>query len=160
MLIPLLFIDPGKNVSLDLTNNNQEELSILEQIAKALTVSDFVELFSKSHMLALIVFSLLFGISLRVVDKENKLAKPLEILSNTVLKVVKIVMYYAPIGVFAYFASLIHSYGEQVLSSYLTSLILYIVVSIIYFLVFYTTYAYISKGKEGIKCFYKNILLT
>ena len=74
------------------------------------------------------------------------------------LKFVKIVMYYAPIGVFAYFASLIKSYGEDILSSYLKSFVIYIVVSILYFLIFYTLYAYIAKGKEGVKNFYRHIL--
>ena len=31
-------------------------------------------------------------------------------------------------------------------------------VSIIYFLIFYTLYAYIAKGKDGVKSFYKHIL--
>ena len=110
MLIPMFFINPAKGVNIDIVGSEQEKLNILTQISKALTVGDFGELLSKSHMLALIVFSLLFGISLRLVDKENKLAKSFEILSQTMLKIVKIVMYYAPIGVFAYFANLISSY--------------------------------------------------
>lgn len=158
MLIPMFFINPAEGVNVEIDGSEQEKLSVLTQIAKAITVSDFAELFSKNHMLALIVFSLLFGISLRYVDKENKLGKSLEILSSVTLRIVKIVMYYAPIGVFAYFASLINSYGSHILSSYVLSFVIYIVVSIVYFLVFYTTYAYIAKGKPGVKSFYKNIL--
>ena len=157
MLLPLLVINPAKDVEITIQNQSQEKLSILNQIVKAISVGNFGELFSKNNMLALIIFSILFGISLRSVDKENKISKSLDILSMTMLKIVKIVMYYAPIGVFAYFANLINSYGQEIISSYLTSLLLYITVSIVYFLVFYTLYAYIAKGKQGVKTFYKNI---
>lgn len=157
MLIVMLFISPSNGIDINITNNNQEKLSILEQIASAITVNDFSNLFSKSNMLALIIFSILFGISLRMVDKENKVSKGLEIISNAMLKFVKIIMYYAPIGVFAYFANLINSYGNEIISSYLKAFVIYIIVSIVYFAIFYTLYAYIAKGKNGIKSFYKNI---
>ena len=160
MLIPLFFINPAKGANIILENESQDKLSILNQIVKALTVTDFNELFSKSHMLALIVFSILFGISLRYVDKENKISSILDTLSMTMLKIVKIVMYYAPIGVFAYFSNLIHSYGNDIISSYLTSMLLYIGISILYFVVFYTLYAYIEKGKTGVRLFYKNIFTS
>ena len=157
-LIPLFFINPAQNIAIDADGQTQEKLSILNQIVSAISVEDFTQLFSKNHMLALIVFSIIFGLSLRKIDKENRIAKGLEILSSTILKFVKIVMYYAPIGVFAYFANLVHSYGEEIISSYLTTLLLYICISIAYFLIFYTLYAYIAKGKNGVKCFYKHIL--
>ena len=145
MLVPLFFIDPAKNVGIDLLPNQQEKLSILEQIAKALTVSDFAELFSKNHMLALIVFSLLFGISLRTVDKENKLAKTLEMLSSVMLKIVKIVMYYAPIGLCAYFAALVGEYGKEIIGSYAKSMIFYIIMAMLYYFIFYTVYSYLEN---------------
>ena len=158
MLIVVLFVDPASSININITGEEQEKINILEQIAQALTVSNFADLLTKNHMLALIIFSLIFGISLRYVDKESKISKGLEILSNTMLKFVKIIMYYAPIGVFAYFANLIKSYGNDVITTYLKTFIIYICVSIIYFLVFYTLYAYIAKGKEGVKSFYKNII--
>jgi len=157
MIIGVSIFKPSNGLNITIIGEEQEKVNILQQIANALTVNDFASLFSKNHMLALIVFSIIFGISLRYIDKENKISKGLETLSNTMLKFVKLVMYYAPIGVFAYFANLINSYGEEILSSYLKAFIIYIVVSILYFLVFYTLYAYIAKGKEGVKSFYKHI---
>ena len=157
MLLVMLFVNPSNGVNIVLEETNPEKPNILQQIVNALTVENFADLFSKSHMLALIIFSIIFGISLRYVDKDGKVSKGLETLSNTMLKFVKIVMYYAPIGVFAYFASLIKSYGDDVITSYIKSFVIYIIVSIIYFLVFYTLYAYIAKGKKGVISFYKNI---
>ena len=157
MLIVMMFINPTQgNIVID--GNEQEKLSILKQISLALTVNDFNELFSKSHMLALIIFSILFGLSLRVIDKEGNVSKSLETLSNTMLKFVKIVMYYAPIGVYAYFANLINSYGNEIITSYIKSFVIYIIVSILYFVIFYTLYSYIAKGKKGVINFYKHIL--
>lgn len=158
MLFAVVFVKPSNGINISINGDEQEKVNVLAQIASALTVNDFASLFSKSHMLALIVFSILFGISLRYVDKENKISKGLETLSKTMLRFVKIIMYYAPIGVFAYFANLIKSYGSEIISSYLKSFVIYIVVSILYFLVFYTLYAFIAKGKEGVKSFYKHIL--
>ena len=158
MLIAVLILEPSNGINIDISGSEQEKVNIIEQIASALTVGDFSQLFSKSHMLALIVFSIIFGICLRIVDKEKKITQGLEVLSKALLKFVKIVMYYAPIGVFAYFASLIKSYGEDILSNYLKAFIIYIVISILYFILFYTLYAYIAKGKEGVKNFYKHIL--
>lgn len=157
MLIPLLFINPSNGINIQISGETQEKISVLEQITKAITVEDFSQLFSKNHMLPLIIFSILFGLSLRYIDKDNKIGKGLELLSKTTLRIVKIVMFYAPLGVFAYFANLIHSYGEEIISGYLTSLIIYIGASIAYFLIFYSLYVYIAKGKNGVKLFYKNI---
>ena len=156
-LITMIFYDPAKGVNIIADAQDSEKLSFLEQLSKAITVNDFSLLFSKNSMLALIIFSLLFGISLRFIDKDAKISKGLETLSLAMLKMVKLVMYYAPIGVFAYFASLIKSYGGEIISSYLRTFIIYIVISIVYFLVFFTLYAYISNGKKGIKNFYKHI---
>lgn len=158
MLIVLIFINPTSHLNISVGETNQEKLNALTQISQALTVNDFSQLFSKSHMLPLIIFSILFGVSLRFIDKENKISSGLETLSSTMLKMVKFVMYYAPIGVFAYFANLINDYGNEIISVYLKSFGIYIGVSIAYFLLFYTLYAFIAKGKKGVFNFYKHIL--
>lgn len=158
MLLTVTFIDPASSIDINIIGQQQEKVNFLGQIADAISVPNFSDLLTKNHMLALIVFSLIFSISLRCVDKDGKISKGLEILSNAMLKFVKIIMYYAPIGVFAYFANLIKSYGNDVISTYFKTFMIYIIVSILYFLVFYTLYAYIAKGKEGVKSFYKSIL--
>ena len=157
MLIIMLFVNPVNNsfaVEGTITNENT---NILSKIVEAISVNDFYKLLSKSNMLALIVFSIILGISLRVVDKESKVIGVIEILSRATLHCVKIIMYYAPIGIFAYFAALINSFGKELIDSYILSLVIYLVASILYFLIFYTLYCYASKGKKGVKLFYKNI---
>lgn len=158
MLSVTLIVDPAKNISVEFINKTVESSNVLEQIASAITVTDFTYLLSRSHMLALIIFSVIFGISLNLVEKkEKKVGKILDIISNALIRFVKIIMYYAPVGIFAYFSVLISEFGPELLGSYAKMMILYYVMTIAYFLIFYTIYAYFAYGKKGIKNFYKNI---
>ena len=156
LLFSLLF--PVTTPNTELVKSSVEKVSVLEQIASALTVSDFNNLLSRSNMLALIIFSIIFGIALNLVEKDKKIVgKIFNTLADTMMKMVKIVMYYAPVGIFAYFASLVSNLGPEFVGSYAKTLVLYIIVTIIYFLIIYTIYCYIASGKRGVKNFYKNI---
>ena len=158
MTVIMLFVNPVSG-NIDISHGIANEKSnVLAKIVEAISVNDFYSLLSKSNMLALIIFSILFGISLRYVDKDNKISSLLDVISKAILKCVKIIMLYAPIGICAYFATLINSFGKTLIDSYINSLIIYIVATILYFAIFYTLYAYIGKGKKGIKLFYSNIL--
>ena len=134
-----------------------EKQNVLDQIVSAITVNDFGNLLSRKNMLPLIIFSVIFGISLNVVDKDKKVSKTLNTISNTLMHFVKIIMYYAPIGIFCYFASIVSEFGSELLGSYAKTMLIYYVGTVIYFLVFYTLYAYLSDKKNGVKRFYKNI---
>ncbi|MBE6144210.1 MAG: dicarboxylate/amino acid:cation symporter [Firmicutes bacterium] len=160
MLIVLLIFDPTKNTNIVLEVGGEiTKTNVLEQIVKALTVSDFGNLLSRNNMLPLIIFASVFGISLSLVEKEKKIvSNALNTISLALMKFIKIIMYYAPIGICAYFASLIGEFGPELLGSYAYSMAIYYIMCVLYFLVFYTLYAYISDKKRGVKTFYKNIL--
>lgn len=161
MLISLKLFDVTKNVNISLTLGSRESVSVLDQIVKAITVTDFTELLSKNNMLPLIIFSILFGIGTALLKDAGKpLAKSLSIISEVMMKIVKIIMYYAPIGLCAYFAALIGEFGPELLGSYAKSMILYYVVCILYFLIFYRIYAYYAKRKSGVKLFFSKIFPT
>lgn len=158
MLAVTLVVDPAKNISVEFVNKTVESSNVLEQIVSAITVTDFSYLLSRSHMLALIIFSVIFGISLNLVEKkEKKVGKILDTVSNALMKFVKIIMYYAPIGIFAYFSALISEFGPELLGSYAKMMILYYLMTVAYFLIFYTIYTYFAYGTKGVKNFYKNI---
>ncbi|MEG2322048.1 MAG: dicarboxylate/amino acid:cation symporter [Bacilli bacterium] len=158
MLIVLLFIDPVGNASIALELGEVSKISLGQQIVEALTVTDFSLLLSRSHMLPLIIFTILFGIGVALIgEKGKKIAYALDTVSCIMMKVIKIIMYYAPIGLCAYFASLIGEFGPELLGSYAKSMGVYYGLSIVYFIVFYTIYAYIAYRKKGIKLFFKNI---
>ena len=160
MLVSVKLVNPlGNNSVLIDATETVKNLSVGEQIVAALTVNDFSELLSRNNMLPLVIFSILFGVGVSALgDKGKKLSINLELASKALMKVVHIIMYYAPIGLCAYFMNLVGTFGVSLISGYLRSLILYTVVGIIYYLVFYTLYAYVAGGKTAVKNFYKNAL--
>lgn len=159
MLAITKVINPVGNANIVLEQGETTEISIGDQIVQTLTVTDFSNLLSRSNMLPLIIFTILFGIGVAL-TKNDKLAKSLESISNVMMKVINIIMYYAPIGLCAYFANLIGEFGPQLIGSYAKSMILYYITCIIYFIVFYYLYAYISGKKKGVNIFYKKIFST
>lgn len=160
MLVTTFIIDPVGNVNIVLDNTAKfESVAIKDQIINALTVTDFSLLLSRSNMLPLIIFTCLFGIGISLVGKKAEpLAKGLDALSMVMMKIVKIIMYYAPIGLCAYFAALIGEFGPNLIGSYARSMGVYYVLCIVYFFVFYTLYSYLAGGKKGIKIFYKSVM--
>lgn len=153
----------GLNSSMftELMNGSQvtagEQVSFLEKIVSSITVNDFSQLLSRSNLLALIMFSMLIGFGTMLAKEEGKsFLKFLNSGTRVVNKVIDIIMYYAPIGLAAYFANVVGQLGSQILSGYAKVFMLYLAVSIVYFIVFFTIYAYIAGGKDGIKTFWKN----
>ena len=135
------------------------EVNILERTVQALTVHDFKDLLSKDNILPLIVFSFVSGCSLNMSKEKTKpLINILESLTTVTMNLIKIIMYYAPIGICCYFAALIGSFGASIAVGYLKTFIIYLIVSILFYLIIYTIYAYISKGFIGVKKYWKNIL--
>ncbi|MCI8544949.1 MAG: dicarboxylate/amino acid:cation symporter [Bacilli bacterium] len=157
MLIVSLIIDPVGGASIPFVSEGQEAVNIGSKIVEMITVTDFASLLSKDHMLPLIIFSIIFGISISLLGKEGKkIATGLETLSKVMMKFIRIIMYYAPIGLGAYFASLVGEFGPNLLGSYARSMALYYGMCILYFFIMYTIYSYFSHKKKGIKAFYKN----
>lgn len=137
-----------------------EQVNLGQQIVNALTVSDFSGLLSKANMLPLICFSVLFGVCVSMTGKENNqmVAKGLEALSHVMMKMISLIMYYAPIGLGAYFAALIGEFGPQLLGSYAKAMLVYYPLCIVYFFTAFAVYAYFAGGTKGAKKFFNNIL--
>ncbi len=158
MLSVVILTDPASGANIVLENTTENEVNIGQQIVKALTVTDFKDLLSKSNMLPLVIFSCLFGIGVSLIgDKGKKIAESLNSLSLVMMKLIKIVMYYAPVGLCAYFATLVGEFGPNLIGSYAKSMALYYGMCVLYFLIFYTLYTYLAKGRRGVKIFYRNI---
>lgn len=140
-------------------SQNAEKVGALQQIVNTFTVSDFINVFSRKNMLQLIVFSLLFGVSTALVrEKAEPVARFLKAGSEVMMKMVNIIMYYAPIGLGCYFASVIGQLGTQILQGYLRVFILYLVLSVILYFGILTFYAYLAAGKDGVKVYWKNVI--
>ena len=143
----------------DTTIKNDNELNILERTVKVLSTDQFVNLLTTDNIVALIVISILLGIAInKSGEKGKEVAKVMDSFSEVMYKLIEIIMYYAPIGLCCYFASLIGTIGTSIAIGFLKTFIIYTLSSIIFMVVIYSIYAYISAGKKGIRKFWKSIL--
>jgi Na+/H+-dicarboxylate symporter len=152
-------IDALKAMMSSTDTSDQEQIPFLSQLVNTFTVPDFHLLLSRSNMLQLIVFSLLFGISTAMVGAKAKpVADFLSAATAVMMKMVNIVMYYAPIGLGCYFAAVVGELGPQILEGYARSFVLYLILTLLYYFGFFTLYAFIAGGKAGVKLFWKNAI--
>ncbi len=160
MMIAVILYPPALGMNLNLGSAvNVEQIKISDQLVKAFTVSDFTELISKKNMLALIVFSILTGLATSAAGERGKpFATFLNSGSAVMMKVITFIMYYAPVGLCAYFAYLIGVFGPQLLDSYARAMIVYYPTAILYFFVAFSLYAFIAAGSGGARRFWKNII--
>ena len=123
-------------------------LGLADMVINFFTKPDFPELWSRKAILPLIVFAVLFGFGIQMNGgRETMTAKLLEDLTGCIMKVVKIITFYAPIGFFGFFATLVATYGPELIGDYSRTLIIYYVVCFAYMFVFFPVYARFGGGK-------------
>lgn len=134
-------------------------LGFADMVINFFTKPDFAELLSRRAILPLIVFAVLFGFGVQSAGgKETLTAKILDDVTNCIMKMMKIVTYYAPIGFFGFFASLVAAYGPDLIGQYSRTLIIYYLVCFAYMFIFFPIYARFGGGKGGAKVMFKHLL--
>lgn len=145
--------------SQDESEETSEDLSLLERTVSVLTVNDFSGLFSKSNLIALLVVSIMTGLAINMSGEKGKPVQEFLISANEVIvNFIKIIMYYAPIGLGSYFAALVGTYGASIAVGYAKTFIIYTVVCILFYVIIYSLYAFFAAGKKGVKAFWSNII--
>ena len=140
------------------TGTVDEAMGIGDLIVNFFTKPDFSELLSRRAILPLIVFAVLFGFGVQLAGgKKTMTAKFLADINECIMKVVKIISYYAPIGFFGFFAYLIATYGPQLLGDYGRTLLIYYVLSFAYMFVFFPIYARFGGGKGAVKVMFSKL---
>jgi Na+/H+-dicarboxylate symporter len=130
-----------------------------EIFVNTFTVPDFLDLFSKSNLLPLIVFSVFFGLAASYSKEHGKtVADLLETGLAIVLRMMRIIMYFAPIGLGCYFAYTIGEVGSQILNGYLNAFVLYLVLAAFCFFILNPFYIWLAGGKKGFINFWRHIL--
>lgn len=159
ILVVVNVFPPAEGVQLDMqVAEALKPFKTADQIVSAFTVTDFPELISKRNMLPLIIFSILFGLSINLAGEKGKIiASSLDSLSTVFLKMIGIIMYYAPIGLGAYFAAIIGQYGEDLVGVYARAMMVYYPLCFLYFIFAFPIYAFIAGGKNGVRAL-KNII--
>jgi Na+/H+-dicarboxylate symporter len=162
MIVVVQMFPPAQGVHLTLLMpENFHAEGALSQLAGIFTVGDFSQLLTHRHMLALIMFSILIGLATIQIDnkKSGVFIAFLQSGEAVLMRVFSLIMLYAPIGFFAYFAVLVSDFGPKLLQSYVRVAAIYYVFAIAYFFLAYTLYAYCAAKTEGIGLFWKNIFL-
>lgn len=160
MIIGVQLYPPTAGASIDIPAAvNIEHFQTSEQIVKAFAVADFPELLSKKNMLALIIFAVLMGLATSSIGERGKIfAGFLTSGAEVMMKLISFIMYYAPVGLCAYFAYLVGAFGPELLGSYMRAMILYYPAAILYFFIAYTIYAFIAGKGPGVRRFWSNIV--
>ncbi|MBQ2040586.1 MAG: dicarboxylate/amino acid:cation symporter [Lachnospiraceae bacterium] len=127
-------------------------------IVNFFTKPDFHELLSRRAMLPLIIAAIIFGFGVQMAGgPETMTAKMLDDLSNCIMKTVKIITFYAPIGFFGFFASLAATYGPELIGGYGKTLVVYYVTCFAYMFIFFPIYAEFGGGKGGAKVMFAHL---
>lgn len=160
MLIGVILYPPAVGVHVSFGNDvNLEHFKASDEIVKAFTVSDFTDLLSKKNMLALIIFAVLTGLATSASGERGKnFTNFLTSASQVMMKLIFFIMYYAPIGLCAYFAYLVGVFGPELLGSYARVVILYYPTAILYYFIAFTLYVFVAARSEGLRRFWRNII--
>ena len=147
----------SNNNTIELASNNEsslEKTNYLDKTINMLSVNDFNKLLTKENMIALIVISIIVGVAAhKAKDKSKEFIRLLENIETILMEVLKLIMYYAPIGIAAFFAVMVGSFGGLIAVDYLKALIYYTFVSILFAFIVYSIIAKISG--ISIKSFWK-----
>ena len=114
-----------------------EPMTVGAMIVGFFTKPDFPELWSRRSILQLIIAGIFFG--------------------NVLMKVIKLISYYAPIGFFGFFAALVAAHGADFVSSYARAIILYYIVSFLYMFLIFPLYARFGGGKGAVKVMFQHL---
>ena len=135
-----------------------DPISIPDLIVNFFTVGDFSALLSRSAMLPLIVFAILFGFGVNLgPGPDSPVAQLLTSLSDAMMKVVQIVTYYAPIAFFGFFADLVATYGSQITTDYVRALAVYYPLCFIYIFTAFPLFAWFGGGKGAVGEMFRHI---
>lgn len=158
MVAPCLFIDPASGANIDLSQEVGEMNSSMNFLGM-FTVNDFPLLFSRSNLMALITFTVIFAIATILAgEKGRPVVSAMDRLTEIVVKVIGIVMKIAPLGLGCYFAILIGQYGSEVVGPLGKAIVMYLVVIVAYYVVSQTVEAYIGAGAEGVRRWWRTAL--
>ena len=135
-----------------------QTLGLSDMIINFFTKPDFTELWSRKAILPLIVAAILFGFGVQMAGgPKTKTAQLLEDVTECIMKTVKIITYYAPIGFFGFFAYLVASYGPELIGDYSRTLIIYYVLSFVYMFASFPIYARFGGGRGAARMMFSKL---
>jgi len=115
--------------------------------------TDFNALLAVGGAMSMIIFAIILGVGVTLLGNEGrKVAYYLSLGSKTLIQFVRIIMYYAPIAIFAYAAWLMISYGPVMLGAYGKFLLAQYSLTFVHFFIVYSIIVWLG-GLNPIKYF-------
>ena len=106
----------------------------------------------------LVIFAIIFGFCVSACGgDESPMGKLLNNLNDIIMKFVGVIMFIAPIGLGAYFANLVATYGPEIVGDYGRSMLVYYPLCLLYAVIFFPLYAFLAGGKLGVRMMIQNI---
>jgi len=129
---------------------NQMQTGPLQFIVDMVPDNIFAAASNNRNMLQVIFFAVLFGISLLLIDpkKSKPMMDFMDSLNEVILKIVDLIMLYAPYAVFALLASIIVETNNPEIFKALGSYALTVVLGLLMMIGFYLTVVYFFTGKK------------
>ena len=144
-LLIAIFLSPGSGLNL-ITNSQfiAPEAPSLKSVLIDIFPTNPIQAMAEGKMLQIIVFSIFFGIALRLTkDINNNLFEIMQNITNVIMKMVFILINFAPIGVFCLLASLFAVQGINVLGDLVGYFFIVIFVLLFHGLIVYPSLLYI-----------------
>lgn len=153
------FLDAAKGATLSAGAVAEEMQDVKIDILGQLTVSDFKDLWSINNLLAVVVFALITGFSMRALEEAAQPAlKVFNSLNAVISKFINIIMKFAPIGLGCYFAVFIGTNGSDTAGPMMKLSVVTWIGSFAYLAIVHTIYAFFADGTKGIKAFWTSMI--
>lgn len=109
-----------------------------DALVSTFTVNDFPLLFSREHLLPLILFAALFGLAVALLgQKADTIGRFIEEGGTVIMKMMGLIMKLAPVGIGCYFADIIGDLGGQIVGDYLEVFLVVCAVSAVCYLILF-----------------------
>jgi Na+/H+-dicarboxylate symporter len=131
-----------------------------DQITQLFTTGEFYMLLSRKNMLAMIIFAILTGFgALRAGEKGQPFVAFLNAGSEVFKNVFVLIMKLGPLGLGAYFAYQVAIFGPTLFGTYGHVMSIGYGVSLFYYAAFFSLYAFIAGGIQGIRRYWQNNII-
>lgn len=157
MVALALWYNPAQGVTIDLSQSVKSGGQM--DFVSMITTSDFVGLFSKSNILALIVMAIIVGVAIgQSAESGKRIASLLNDANRVIMKVVAIIMKVAPIGLGCYFAATMASQDASLLMTFARAILLFMAATVLYYVFGSILYSWLGGGVPAVKAFWRNAI--
>ena len=150
----------GNGVTIEMIESNVEatQFTSLLDTVRNLIPANPIAAFANGNMLQVLVFAIIVGITcVSLGEKAEPFVKVAEAVNDISIKIISVVMYFTPLGVFCSIASVIYANGTETIAALAGVLIALYVTMFLYALIVYGGIVKLV-GKCGIRTFFVAIM--